>query len=119
MPRREWLGRIDDIINAAEKIITHTKDIEYEDFLNDEWLIDGVLYNITVIGEAARTVPEDFIERYPQVPWVDMQDMRNIIIHQYFGVDYSIVWKTIQEDLPELIVNLKMVKTDQSTGKKS
>jgi uncharacterized protein with HEPN domain len=66
---------------------------------------DAVVRNIEVIGEAVnhinRVAPE-FIAQHPELPWQDMRDMRNVVIHAYFAVDFQIVWRTVQEDLPKV-----------------
>jgi hypothetical protein len=103
MPPREWEYRIRDIRNAAEKIVRHTQPMDYETFVKDDWAGDAVLHNFSIIGEASRHIPEDICSRHPRIPWREMQDMRNLVIHEYFGIDWSIVWKTIQDDLPDLI----------------
>lgn len=107
MPRRNWKIRIQDILKAANKIVAHTSNLDLESFSTNEWTIDAVLRNFTVIGEAARYIPDDIISAHPEIPWNDIRDMRNIIVHEYFGVDTSIVWKTITDDLPQLIQQLE------------
>jgi len=107
MPPRNWKMRIQDILKAANKIVVHTRDLNLETFSAAEWTIDAVLRNFTVIGEAVRFIPDDIISTHPEIPWDDIRDMRNIIVHEYFGVDPSIVWKTITDDLPELIKHLE------------
>ncbi len=107
MPRRNWQIRIEDILKAANKIVSHTGDLDQETFSADEWMVDAVLRNFTVIGEAAQSIPDDIISAHPEIPWNDIRDMRNIIVHEYFGVDPSIIWKTITDDLPQLIQQLE------------
>ena len=63
------------------------------DFQNN----DAVIKNFITIGEAASHLPEDFIEKHPDIPWRDMRDMRNILVHAYFGVDNQVVWETIKK----------------------
>lgn len=109
MPHRDWIIRVQDILKAAGKIVSHTEGLDFEAFTEDEWTIDGVLRNFTVIGEAARQVPDEIAEKHPEVPWVDMRDMRNIVVHEYFGVDLSVVWRTIRKDLPVLIAQLEAI----------
>ena len=65
--------------------------------------------NLELIGEAARHVPEDVRARFPEVPWTDMADMRNVFIHEYFGVDLPILWKTVSVDLPAILPTLGRV----------
>lgn len=102
-----WEIRIRDIVYAAQKIILHTQEMTFDQFAGDEWTVDAVLRNLTVIGEAARHVPDKICAEHPEVQWQDIRDMRNIVVHEYFGVDLSIVWSTIKEDLPTLITKLK------------
>lgn len=113
MPRNNWHVRIKDMLDAAQKIMTHTQSLDYEQFIKDTWTVDAVLYNLTIIGEAARHLPEKLTSRYLDVPWPDIRDMRNIIIHEYFGVDLSIIWKTIREDIPQLVIQLETILKDE------
>ena len=75
----------------------------FEQFMADRKTIDAVVRNFIIIGEAASHLPEDFIERHPDLPWPEMSDMRNIVVHEYFGVSNKILWETIQSDLPPLV----------------
>ncbi len=102
MPRRDWRIRIQDLLYAARKVVAHIGRLDFETFASDEWSVDAVLRNFTVIGEAAGHIPDEICETYPHVPWGDMRDLRNIVVHEYFGVDLTIVWTTIREDLPAL-----------------
>lgn len=109
MPPRDWKMRIQDILKAAKKIVVHTSQLDLNSFSADEWTNDAVLRNFTVIGEAVRFIPDDVVAAHPEIPWNDIRDMRNIIVHEYFGVDAAIVWKTITDDLPPLIEKLEAV----------
>lgn len=82
MPHRNWKLRIEDILDAAKKIVAHTGDLDLESFSADEWTVDAVLRNFTVIGEAARSIPDDIIAAHPDIPWTEIRDMRNIIVHE-------------------------------------
>lgn len=89
-----------DILDSIEKIIKYTKTVSYEDFVNNDIIIDAVMRNFEIIGEAAKHIPDEFKEKYSQLPVKEMVGMRNILIHDYLGIDYEFVWQTIQEDLP-------------------
>lgn len=89
-----------DILESIEKIIKYTKPVSYEDFVLNDIIIDAVMRNFEIIGEAAKHIPDEFKEKYSQLPIKEMIGMRNILIHNYLGVDYEFVWQTIQEDLP-------------------
>jgi len=64
---------------------------------------------LTAVGEVSRSIPDEIKIRYPHVAWDEMRDMRNVVIHEYFGVDLSVVWQTVQEDLPKLIKQVKEI----------
>jgi len=61
-----------------------------------------VIRNLEIIGEAATNIPEDIQEQHPDIPWYQMKGMRNVLIHEYFGVDKDVLWQTLQKDLPSL-----------------
>ena len=102
MPSRSWKFRIDDIIEAIDKIERYTSGIDFDEWQQDEKTVDAVIRNIEVIGEASSHLPIEIQEQYKDVPWHTMKGIRNIVAHEYFGVDLEIVWKTVKEDLPVL-----------------
>jgi uncharacterized protein with HEPN domain len=107
MPSRDWKIRITDIVQALEEILELTRDMTGPQFFQDTRTVKAVLYNFAVIGEAARHVPPEVREAWPALPWREMGDMRNVVIHEYFGVDPEILWETIQQELPPLIPRLR------------
>lgn len=107
MPVRDWRFRIQDILECMDRIAEYTAGMSYEAFLGNRLVIDAVVRNLEVIGEAARHIPDDVQTRFPHVPWVEMKGMRNILIHEYFGVSLEIVWKTVQENLPPVEPKLR------------
>lgn len=85
----------------------------FETFRHDQRTIDAVLWNLAIIGEAARRIPPEVAAAYPDVAWVEMRGMRNVIIHQYGEVSLTIVWDTIQYDLPPLALQLRALLNSQ------
>lgn len=102
MSKREPDLYLKDISTCINKIQEFTKDLSYEDFLDDERVIDAVIRNLEIIGEAARNLPTNIKDKYPEIPWKKMISMRNKVMHEYFGVDEEILWKTVTGDLPIL-----------------
>jgi len=100
MPSRTWLARIDDILEAIDKIERYTHGLDFAAWQNDEKTVDAVIRNFEVIGEASSHLPIEIQEQYEDVPWGMMKGIRNILSHEYFGVDLEILWKTVKEDLP-------------------
>ena len=109
MKSKEPIFFLQDIQNSVEKIFKYTKDISYEGFISNDMIKDAVERNFEIIGEAVKNLPEDFRNKYPNIPFKQIAGMRDKLIHDYFGVDYEIVWKTIKDKLPQFsneIVNL-------------
>jgi uncharacterized protein with HEPN domain len=92
---------LQDILQAIDKIERFTRQLDAPAFEQNELVIDAVLRNLAVIGEAARNVPAEVRTRYPHIPWRRMIGLRNIVIHEYFGVDLGITWQIISVNLPE------------------
>jgi uncharacterized protein with HEPN domain len=114
VPRRGWELRISDIIEAIENALDYSAGMTFEQFVADRKTIDAVVRNFIVIGEAASHLSNDFIEKHPDLPWREMRDMRNIVVHEYFGVDNLIVWETLQKNLPPLLPMLKNLLKSKS-----
>ncbi|HEY5220866.1 MAG TPA: DUF86 domain-containing protein [Candidatus Paceibacterota bacterium] len=89
-----------DIENALAKIEQYTSGLSFEQFAANQLVIDAVVRNFEIVGEAVRNIPSEVTATHPDIPWEKMIGMRNKVIHEYFGVDEEILWKTIQEDLP-------------------
>ena len=113
VPPRNWKMRITDILECVAKIRRFTKGYSFDDFQGDEKTIDSVLRNLEIIGEAARHVPAEVQARYPELPRAEMLTMRNIVIHEYHGVNLSIIWQTVKEDLPSLVSPLKRILQEE------
>jgi hypothetical protein len=85
---------------AMEKVRRFTEGLTFEQFLEDEKGMDAVLRNLEVIGEAARGIPDDLKTQHTEVEWARMVGLRNIITHEYFGVDMRIIWQIATSNLP-------------------
>ena len=101
---------IEDILSSIEKIENYVSGMSFEDFWRDYKTIDAVVRNLSIIGEASKNMPEEIKSKHTEVPWIEIVGMRNKVMHEYFGVDEEILWKTISEDLSvfkEEILELK------------
>ena len=104
---------LSDMLEVVNKILTYTKGFSYEDFDRDSKTFDAVIRNFAVMGEAANKINDGIKERYEKIPWKEMTGIRNIIIHEYFGIDKDIIWKTVQDILPELKVELESLYKEE------
>ena len=94
--------------------------MDFKDFVSDAETVDAVIRNITVIGAAANHIPEQFVKSNPEIPWREIADMRNIVVHEYFGVNEKIIWDTIQKDLPQILPILRdIVQKNKCAAPKS
>ena len=103
-----FLEHILDAINLIEEYI---KDKKKSEFLESMQLQDSVIRRIEIIGEAIKNIPSDFKGAYKNIPWKEITGMRDILIHQYFGVDLELTWEVIKTDLPKLkkqIISIKI-----------
>lgn len=100
MSKRSDIDYLTDIRESIERIETYIGTMSYEGFLKDEKSQDAIVRNIEILGEAAKNISMDFKNRYPQIPWKELAGARNRLIHQYFGVNYDIVWDIIKNNLP-------------------
>lgn len=89
------------------RILRYTADHSLETFAADEMAVDAVVRNLEVIGEAARLVDETTAQRFPDVPWREMGDLRNLLAHEYFGVSASIIWEMVVRDLPPVLERVR------------
>jgi uncharacterized protein with HEPN domain len=107
------MGRDDaylvDILEAAKLALAYVSDKTKDGFDNDIQCQDAVIRRLEIIGEAARRVSEQTRTKFPHLPWNAMTNMRNVLIHEYDDVDWPIVWDTVRNDLPPLIVALERI----------
>jgi len=92
-----------DILIAARRVLKYMQGVSRADFDKNEMLQDAVTRPLEIIGEAAGQVSEEYREAHMEIPWHKMIGMRNRLIHEYFRVNYGVVWDTVRDDLPELI----------------
>ena len=111
MSSRKVNQRIQDILDIGAEIEVFTQGMSFNDFQEDTKTVRAVLYNVAVIGEAAASLMPEVEVAYPEIPWVDIRGMRNIVIHEYFRVNLEIIWQTIQTELPPLLRQLQELQS--------
>lgn len=104
---REYDDYLRDMLENAELALQFVVGMKYDQFFEDEKSTYAVMRALEIIGEAARKVPEDVRDAYPEIPWREITSMRNKLMHEYFGANMKVVWRTVQEDLPVIIPVLR------------
>lgn len=116
--KKEPLVFIEHIIDSIEKIEMFMKGISKENFQKNIQLQDALVRRIEIIGEAAKNLPKNFKDNHLDVPWIKMAGMRDKLTHHYFGVDLEIIWKTVNEDIPQLKNYMREILGKEKSDKK-
>ena len=101
--------RLKHILDAIRDINTFQKDTDYEKFESDKMLQSACIHQLEIIGEAANHFSDEFFKNYKEIEWAEIIGLRNLLIHDYFGIDIRIVWQVIQNDLPRLNKSIKLI----------
>jgi uncharacterized protein with HEPN domain len=111
MSKRDDSLLIGDIIESGNKILDYTAFLSFEEFISDSKTVDAVIRNFEIIGEAANRLSEELKDNNPDIDWHRIRGFRNRIIHDYFGIDYTIVWQIKESYLPGLLEKLEGLAT--------
>ncbi len=101
-----------DILECIQKIELYVGDMSKGDFRNNGAMQDAAVRRIEIIGEAAKNIAADFKKEHKEIPWKDICGMRDVLTHDYFGLNFEKVWKTIKEDLSPLKKQIKSILRD-------
>ncbi len=115
MSKRDLMLLLEDMLESALKIKRYTTNLDYDLFLADDKSIDAVVRNFEIIGEAANRIDPDFRTINSEIEWNRIRGFRNRIVHDYFGIDYEIVWTIIENDLDNLIEQIEFVISNSET----
>ena len=100
---------LEDMINSMERIIEYIHGLSYENIQLDQKTIDAVVRNFEIIGEATKNIPDIVKNKYPDIPWRAMYSLRNRISHEYFGIDFELIWDIAQNHLPMNLIQVKSI----------
>ena len=110
MTKRNLEDLLKDILQAIEDIEIFTKTVTLEQFYSNKEKILAVIKLIEIIGEAVKLIPQEIRDKNPQVPWKAIAGMRDMLVHEYWGIDINVVWETVQESLPILKAEIVTIR---------
>jgi uncharacterized protein with HEPN domain len=109
MNERTWRLFLEDLVESIEKIDKYIDGMDYDSFAGDEKTVDAVVRNLEIVGEASKNIPDSIKAEHSEIPWHRMSGLRNVLAHEYFGIDLNIIWKIIKENLPEVMPHLNKI----------
>lgn len=111
MTRRPYNVFLDDMCEAIDKVGRYIEGLTYETFVSNDMVVDAVIRNLEIIGEAARCIPEHVRNSGPEIPWSKMTGLRNLVAHEYFGVDLSIIWQIASKNIVDTKPLIEALRT--------
>jgi uncharacterized protein with HEPN domain len=106
---RDYKLYLDDILEATKRIEKYIKGLTLEKLKKDDLVVDGVVRNLEIIGEAAKNIPANIKEKHTEIEWKKIAGLRDILAHEYFGIDLEVVWDIIRNKLPALREKVSVV----------
>jgi|AntRauTorcE11897_2_1112592.scaffolds.fasta_scaffold14754_5 uncharacterized protein with HEPN domain len=114
---QSFIDYLDDMLDAIEKAKAFISGMNFDEFKNDDKTVYAVIRALEILGEASNKIPRSIQRNYPQIPWKEVNGMRNKLIHNYMGVNKKVVWKTTKEDLSHLEKIARQMKKDFTSSK--
>jgi uncharacterized protein with HEPN domain len=113
MPR-DYKVYLDDILEAIAWIRIYTTGLTYESFQDDRKTVDAVVRNLEIIGEAVKQIPERIRDQHPDIDWKKIAGLRDILIHNYFGIDLELIWDILQNKLDPLEERVNQMLSEET-----
>ncbi len=114
---REFILYLEDMLESMMRIEEYLRKLDFRKFKMNYLVVDATIRNFEVIGEASKNVPKYIQEKYPEIPWRKMYGLRNLIVHEYFGIDYEMIWEIAKSNLPQNRIDLiKIIDKEKAQG---
>ena len=107
--KRAYILYLEDMLQSMNRIEEYLESMDFKAFKKTYMVVDATIRNFEVIGEAAKNVPTHIRLKYPEIPWTKMYGLRNLITHEYFGIDYEMIWEIARRNLPQNKIDLEEI----------
>ncbi len=115
--KREFILYLEDMLQSMNRIEEYMGDLDFNKFKQNYMVVDAIIRNFEIIGEASKNIPADVQKKYPEIPWKKMYGLRNLISHEYFGIDYEMIWEIAKNNLPQNRVDLiEVIREEKAQG---
>ena len=112
--KREFILYLEDMLQSMNRIEEYISDMDFRKFKLNYLVVDAIIRNFEIIGEASKNIPENIQDKYPEIPWKKMYGLRNLIAHEYFGIDYEMIWEITKKSLSQNRIDLtKIIKKEK------
>lgn len=114
---REYNLYLEDMLTSMLRIEEYIGEMGFREFKMNYLIVDAIIRNFEIIGEASKNVPLEIKNKYPEIPWGKMYGLRNLIAHEYFGIDYEMIWEISKSNLPQNSIDLRIIiEKEKHTG---
>lgn len=117
MKNKEYMS-IKKMIEYIEKALRYTEKCSFEDFSNNEEKVDATVFAISQIGELVKNISKETMEKYPNIEWIIIKNLRNKIVHDYEGIKLNFIWDIVTEDIVKLKRDLEEIIQEDSNANK-
>ena len=115
--KREFILYLEDMLQSMDRIEEYLSSLDFKKFKQTYLVVDAIIRNFEIIGEVSKNIPTYIQQKYPEIPWKKMYGLRNLIAHEYFGIDYEMIWEIAKRNLPQNRIDLiEIIKKEKAQG---
>lgn len=114
---RTYILYLEDMLHSMERIDEYLGNLDFKGFKKNNMVVDAIIRNFEIIGEASKNIPKNVQDKYPDIPWKKMYGLRNLIAHEYFGIDHGMIWEIAKNNLPQNKRDLQIVLDKENPNK--